>query len=51
MIWMSKEWLIKIMTTNNDIDFNNFRKYELVQILNKLRLILDERKFKNEEDF
>ncbi len=51
MIWMSKEWLIKIMTTKNDIDFNNFRKYELVQILNKLRLMLDERKFKNEEDF
>lgn len=50
MMWITKEWLIEVMTTTKDINFNNFKKYELVQMLNMLRMVLDEEKFKNEED-
>ncbi len=38
MIWLDKKWLLKAMSLRNNIDFNNFTKYELVQILNYLRL-------------
>lgn len=42
-MWISKEWLIEVMTSNKDIDFNNFTRADLIQMLNMLRLSLYER--------
>ena len=40
MNWIDEEWIIDVMLRpTKDIDFNNFRKYELVDILNKIRLM------------
>lgn len=38
MFWITKEWVFEVMTGKRQVEFSNLRKYELIQILNILRL-------------
>lgn len=38
MIWLDKKWLAKALSPGSNVDFNNFRKYELVAILLSIRV-------------
>lgn len=50
-MWISKEWLIDVMTGNRDVDFNNFKRAELIQMLNMLRLfVLEEIRLRSDDD-
>lgn len=40
MMWISKEWLIEVMMHKRDVDFNNYKRHELIQMLSMLRLFL-----------
>lgn len=40
MIWLDKKWLLEVFSGYREVDFNNFRKDELIQILNCVRLYL-----------
>ena len=42
MMWISKEWLLEVMESKRDVDFNNFKRVELVQMLHMLRLFIFE---------
>lgn len=38
--YLDKEWLIDVFVFGRPVDFNNYTKNELIQILNYLRLCL-----------
>lgn len=50
MLWLDKKWLFDVFSGHREVDFNNFRKVELVQILNCTRLYFWYLRYENNRD-
>ena len=51
MNWITKFWVIYVLNCPTyDVDFNDFRKWELVEMMNRIRLMFLSGKFKVVDD-